>query len=682
MIPRLSYLSSVRWTLCLGGLLAAGLVPTRMACAAVVGPAFTYQGRLMDGTEPAEGEYEFRFSLHLTPDGLGVLGEPLTNAPVVVEGGLFTVVLDFGPDAFDGQERWMTIGVRPGGSVEDFTDLAPRQAIRAVPYATHSVSANEVTGPIDASLIESGTLSTDVLNDNVALLDAVQEFTGKNTFSSGVVINPSGETSPLKIVGGTQIPHVAVIPDDAASIGAVLSLDTSAKPGGAEYWIQIVGETGGDDTGKLFIRNATANRDLLTFSTNHFVGINQNSPTNRLHVGGKVQASGFIGNGSELTGLNADAITSGTLSSPLLNTNVALLNRNNQKFTGNNRIQGTLVTGTDTSDNVVISVAGGNLDRGRIQVKDENNTTQASVMATDFGGKLDILDPTGENQASIFISDDQSPVFNLIGKNGTLNVHSGYLRSDRPNYGAISLHDNAGDAKVWTGADEDGVGKLFTYGDNGALNITLGASASADHGGVATWGPDGTPTAALVSDIYGGNINISDTNGVYRAGMFVASDGQGWMVTDVIQINGGADIAEPFAVRSPDVELGHKIEPGMLVAIDPDQAGELRLSTQAYDRTVAGIISGAGGVRTGMTLQQKGTLADGDHPVALTGRVWCYVDAEASAVAPGDLLTTSDVPGHAMKVTDHARAQGAIVGKAMTRLDHGRGLVLVLVSLK
>jgi len=87
-------------------------------------------------------------------------------------------------------------------------------------------------------------------------------------------------------------------------------------------------------------------------------------------------------------------------------------------------------------------------------------------------------------------------------------------------------------------------------------------------------------------------------------------------------------------------------------------------------------------VKPGLTLRQKSTLADGNHPVALTGRVWCYVDAETAPVVPGDLLTTSDVPGHAMKAMDHAQAQGAIVGKAMTRLNHGRGLVLVLVSLQ
>ena len=55
------------------------------------------------------------------------------------------------------------------------------------------------------------------------------------------------------------------------------------------------------------------------------------------------------------------------------------------------------------------------------------------------------------------------------------------------------------------------------------------------------------------------------------------------------------------------------------------------------------------------------------------------VDACNGAIEPGDLITTSDTPGHGMKVTDHDRARGAIIGKAMTRLEEGTGLVLVLV---
>ncbi len=121
---------------------------------------------------------------------------------------------------------------------------------------------------------------------------------------------------------------------------------------------------------------------------------------------------------------------------------------------------------------------------------------------------------------------------------------------------------------------------------------------------------------------------------------------------------------------------------GMVVSIDPERPGDLVVSGKGYDRRVAGIISGAGGVNLGMLMGQEGSDADGKNPVALTGRVYCWADASKGPIQPGDLLTTSDTPGHAMKVMDYTRAQGAILGKAMSSLESGRGLVLVLVTLQ
>ena len=69
---------------------------------------------------------------------------------------------------------------------------------------------------------------------------------------------------------------------------------------------------------------------------------------------------------------------------------------------------------------------------------------------------------------------------------------------------------------------------------------------------------------------------------------------------------------------------------------------------------------------------------EGSQNVALSGRVYVAADASAGPIEPGDLLTTSDVPGHAMKVVDYSKAQGAVLGKAMSSLKHGTGLVLVL----
>ncbi|MGB3586995.1 MAG: hypothetical protein WBA23_10665 [Tunicatimonas sp.] len=154
-------------------------------------------------------------------------------------------------------------------------------------------------------------------------------------------------------------------------------------------------------------------------------------------------------------------------------------------------------------------------------------------------------------------------------------------------------------------------------------------------------------------------------------------DVKGSTRTTTLKITGGADLAEPFEVSGES-----KIEAGMIVAIDPANAGELKVATSAYDKTVAGIVSGAGDIQPGMVMGQDGSIASGEHPVALTGRVYAKVDASYGAIQPGDLLTTSDTPGHAMRVSDSSQAQGAIIGKAMTALEEGQGLVLVLVSLQ
>lgn len=153
-------------------------------------------------------------------------------------------------------------------------------------------------------------------------------------------------------------------------------------------------------------------------------------------------------------------------------------------------------------------------------------------------------------------------------------------------------------------------------------------------------------------------------------------ENSGKVVCSVLQLTGGSDVSEKFVIKA-DVD----VKPGMVVCIDPDHPGQLTISTKEYDRKVAGIISGAGGIKPGMIMDQQ---EDGDnlYPVALSGRVYCWADASYGAIEPGDLLTTSNTPGHAMKVTDYDRAKGAIIGKAMSSLKHGRGLVLVLVTLQ
>jgi hypothetical protein len=102
----------------------------------------------------------------------------------------------------------------------------------------------------------------------------------------------------------------------------------------------------------------------------------------------------------------------------------------------------------------------------------------------------------------------------------------------------------------------------------------------------------------------------------------------------------------------------------------PCTPGQLRLADHAYDRTVAGIVSGANSIKPGLIMTSNAAPRH-SRPVALTGRVYVFADATHDPIQPGDLLTTADTLGHAMKVTDYARAQGAVLGKAMSALPGG-----------
>jgi hypothetical protein len=147
--------------------------------------------------------------------------------------------------------------------------------------------------------------------------------------------------------------------------------------------------------------------------------------------------------------------------------------------------------------------------------------------------------------------------------------------------------------------------------------------------------------------------------------------------TASLTIRGGSDLAEPFQITSGKSEISE----GAVVVIDEANPGQLKLTDRAYDTRVAGIISGANGINPGIQMQQEGVLEGGKN-VALSGRVYVQADTSNGPIKPGDLLTTSKNPGRAMKVTNHSKAQGAILGKAMTGLNEGKGMVLVLVTLQ
>jgi len=210
---------------------------------------------------------------------------------------------------------------------------------------------------------------------------------------------------------------------------------------------------------------------------------------------------------------------------------------------------------------------------------------------------------------------------------------------------------------------------------SGGVSASAVRSENTNANGIAVYGlVDSTDTCSVFVNKGTGDL-IRGFSGPTGGALVFQVTNAGRVICNELQITGGADLAEPFDTTTPEAE------PGMVMSIDPDRTGSLRIAGKAYDRAVAGIVSGANGIKPGVTMRQQDTPADGTLPIALTGRVYCWADASYGAIEPGDTLTTSNTPGHAMKATDFSRAQGATIGKAMSSLPEGRGLVLVLVNL-
>ncbi|NOT00074.1 MAG: hypothetical protein HOP29_05560 [Phycisphaerales bacterium] len=282
----------------------------------------------------------------------------------------------------------------------------------------------------------------------------------------------------------------------------------------------------------------------------------------------------------------------------------------------------------------------------------------------------------------------------LVTKTGTGRAAQFYCPDSSESMALYAVSYGTGRAALFESHENDDNPAVWIFKNNGpALRVVgqLGAGTGDDTSAVSIiGGSDSEPGSGgfiVTGSVTGSNISMDNNEIMARnnglvSDLFLNNDGgdviiapQGTARVRVLQIS-GADVAEKFPVN----EMHEGIRPGAVMEIDPEHPGKLRLARGAYNRLVAGVVSGANGLLTGTIL---GNLPGSENapPIALSGRVWVECDASVGSIEPGDLLTTSDTAGHAMKVVDYTRAPGAVIGKAMTRLESGRGLVLVLVSL-
>ena len=218
-------------------LLALSTLNLQIPTAFAQGTAFTYQGRLNEGTNPATGRFDLTFKVYDALSSGTLVAGPLTNAATGVTNGLFTVALDFGATPFTGAARWLEIGVRTNGGAS-FSTLSPLQPLTAAPYALYAPSAGTasvLSGTVSASQL-SGTLNDARLSANVALLTGSPTFAGMVTASSfsgsgaGLTGLPGGMTS--QVVSGTTVqaqPNTAYLLTNDAQV--TLTLPSSPNVG-------------------------------------------------------------------------------------------------------------------------------------------------------------------------------------------------------------------------------------------------------------------------------------------------------------------------------------------------------------------------------------------------------------------------------------------------------------------
>jgi hypothetical protein len=258
------------------------------------------------------------------------------------------------------------------------------------------------------------------------------------------------------------------------------------------------------------------------------------------------------------------------------------------------------------------------------------------------------------------------------------NQHAGVSANNtNGGYGlwAKSLGSNPGTGGIAGYFNSDGnfAIQAVCTADVDAVNVT---SNSPNHAALSGWNNSGGFGLWAVSDQATGPVGGV---GVYGRGAKYAAQFDG-----NVQVNGvltakqdvvvGSDCAEDF-----DVASAAEIDPGTVMVLS--EGGALKPSESAYDRRVAGVISGAGDYQPGLILG-RGDSSHERMPLALVGKVYCKVDATYGTIEVGDLLTTSPTPGHAMKASDPVKAFGSVLGKALRPLHTGLGLIPVLVSLQ
>jgi hypothetical protein len=311
--------------------------------ASPAGTAFTYQGRLNSAGQPANGYFDLKFTLYNAASGGGQVGSPVISAPVAVTNGSFSVLLEFGA-VFNGDARWVEIGVRTNGSLSPYVILSPRQPLTPTPYAVYAPNAGAAATAATASTANNlaGALSGDVTGTQTTTVVARVGGQIATDVASGAVA--------ANLATSTNTPD-SIVKRDALGNFAAGAITASSFTGNGAALTGLNATnlaTGTVADGRL------SGNVALRIANQTFTGSNTFAGVSTLTNATNVVTGTFSGNGGGLTNLNASLMASGTLpGARLLGTysNAVSFTNHGNSFSGNgggltNLNAGSLASGT------------------------------------------------------------------------------------------------------------------------------------------------------------------------------------------------------------------------------------------------------------------------------------------------------------------------------------------------
>ncbi len=197
-----------------------------------VGSGFTYQGRLLNGGSPANGQYDLQFTLYDAATGGNRVGTTVSLTNQAVTNGLFTAGLDFGSSAFAGSARWLEIATRQTGG-GTYTTLTPRQALTATPYALGlmpgAVITTTSTSPAFSVTNNGGNALESYVGNGATALSGVANGSGNGVVATSISGSGLFATSISgKAVWGTSGSGPGVVGNSTDSQGVQGTSDSAA----------------------------------------------------------------------------------------------------------------------------------------------------------------------------------------------------------------------------------------------------------------------------------------------------------------------------------------------------------------------------------------------------------------------------------------------------------------------